>query len=185
MLIVQKLYKPSDFPVTPTPNLTAIWAAINNIKNWVPKDYDDWQAIKSTDPRLCCSTFENWCELMFLFDTYIGNTTLFELNKIIKNYTPAMKYPEIIVKIPSTSYNFEFITNGTLDIYWGDGSSDLNVTGTIDHLYNYVGIYTIILKNISGLTYFYTYLPYAAIVDSLKNLTLIPALDTASIYYYR
>jgi hypothetical protein len=82
MLIVEKLYKPSDFPIDGTTNLRLIYIAIFNLTNMIPNDVTAFGEIQEPIVGIPYQLYTDWVELMYLFDTYIGNQCLFEYPKI-------------------------------------------------------------------------------------------------------
>ena len=92
MLIVEKLYKLSDFTPSPdgnylnstliyTVNITNLYNAVAALTNLTAKDLIMFNNLPNFTPPNIYITFGQWQNLSYLFDTYIGNQCVQEYPK--------------------------------------------------------------------------------------------------------
>ena len=90
MLIVEKLYKLSDFTPSPdgnylhstirsTPNFQKLYNALKLLTNMTTKDYTIFLTLLDPIYKSHLLSYENWQNLSWLFDHYIGNKPINEL----------------------------------------------------------------------------------------------------------
>jgi|GEM_PF-6793906 hypothetical protein len=73
MLICDKIYFPSAFPMLSTQNMSDMYQAINNVTPFPPKLKTLLLSLPEFTPGVTIVTYANYNDLLYLFDTLVGN----------------------------------------------------------------------------------------------------------------
>jgi hypothetical protein len=73
MLICDKIYFPSAFPMLATQNMSDMYQAIKNVTPFPTKLKTLLLSLPEFSPGVSKVTYTNYNDLMYLFDTLVGN----------------------------------------------------------------------------------------------------------------